>query len=75
MQKEDELTTDEKIKLAEQLFELGVERVSIAGGEPFASEDLYKFIEKCNENNIDVSISTNATLFTNKVIDKINISL
>lgn len=72
IQKEDELTTDEKIKLVEQLLKLGVERVSIAGGEPFASEDLYKFIEKCNEKDIDVSISTNATLFTNDVIDKIN---
>ena len=72
IQKEDELTTDEKIKLVEQLSKLGVERVSIAGGEPFASEDLYKFIEKCNEKDIDVSISTNATLFTNEVIDKIN---
>ena len=72
IQKKDELTIDEKIKLVEQLSKLGVERVSIAGGEPFVSEDLYKFIEKCNEKDIDVSISTNATLFTNEVIDKIN---
>lgn len=72
IKKEDELTIDEKIKLVEQLSKLGVERVSIAGGEPFASKDLYKFIEKCNEENIDVSISTNATLFTNEIINKIN---
>lgn len=72
IKKENELTLDEKIELVKQLSRLGVERVSIAGGEPFASSDLYEFIRKCNEENIDVSISTNATLFTNKVIDKIN---
>lgn len=72
IEKKEELTTNEKLKLVEQLAELGVERVSIAGGEPFASEDIYKFIEKCNEENIDVSISTNATLFDNETIDKVN---
>lgn len=72
VEKKEELTTVEKLKLIEQLAELGVERVSIAGGEPFASEDIYKFIEKCNEENIDVSISTNATFFDNEIIDKIN---
>lgn len=72
VEKKEELTTVEKLKLIEQLAELGVERVSIAGGEPFASEDIYKFIEKCNEENIDVSISTNATFFDNETIDKIN---
>ncbi len=72
IEKKEELTTNDKLKLVEQLAELGVERVSIAGGEPFASEDTYKFIEKCNEENIDVSISTNATLFDNETINKVN---
>lgn len=72
IENKDELTTYEKLKLVEQLAELGVERVSIAGGEPFASEDIYNFIGKCNEENIDVSISTNATLLNNEVIHKIN---
>ncbi len=72
IEKKEELTTNDKLKLVEQLAELGVERVSIAGGEPFASEDIYKFIEKCNEENIDVSISTNATLFDNETINKVN---
>lgn len=72
MENKEELTIYEKLRLIEQLAELGVERVSIAGGEPFASEDIYKFIEKCNEKDIDVSISTNATLFNNEVINRIN---
>lgn len=72
VERTEELTTDEKLKLVEQLAELGVERVSIAGGEPFASKDIYKFVQKCNRENIDVSISTNATLLNDETIDKIN---
>ena len=67
-----ELSLNEKIDLVEQLYDLGVERVSIAGGEPFASEDIYKFVEKCNEKKIDVSISTNGTYFNKDTIAKIN---
>ena len=67
-----ELSLKEKIDLVEQLYDLGVERVSIAGGEPFASEDIYKFVEKCNEKEIDVSISTNGTYFNKDTIAKIN---
>ena len=52
--------------------QLGVPRVSIAGGEPFACEDLYEFVKKCNQNDIGVSISTNGTMFDKKTIDKIN---
>lgn len=67
-----ELTLKEKLELVEQMAELGVERVSIAGGEPFCSEDLYDFIKKCNEYDIGVSISTNGTLFTKENINIIN---
>lgn len=67
-----ELSLREKINLVEQLSNLGVERISIAGGEPFASKDIYSFIEKCNEKEIDVSISTNGAYFDKNTIDKIN---
>ena len=67
-----ELSLNEKINLVEQLYDLGVERVSIAGGEPFASGDIYKFVEKCNDKEIDVSISTNGTYFNKDTIAKIN---
>ena len=73
IENKDELTLKEKIELIEQLSELGVEKISIAGGEPFASKDIYSFIKKCNKKNIDVSISTNGTYFDKDVIKKINL--
>ena len=70
--KSDELSLEEKLKLVDDIKELGISRVSIAGGEPFACKDLYDFVKKCNENDIGVSISTNGTLFDQETIDKIN---
>ena len=68
----EELTLKEKIDLIEQLSDLGVEKISIAGGEPFVSKDIYPFIKKCNDKDIDVSISTNGICFNKYVMEKIN---
>lgn len=70
---DNELSLEEKLKLVDYIKELGVPRVSIAGGEPFACKDLFEFVKKCNENDIGVSISTNGTFFSKDVIDKINL--
>lgn len=68
----DELTLDEKLNLIENIKKLGTKRISIAGGEPFVSPDLFPFLRICNENNIDVSITTNGTLFTKEIIETLN---
>ena len=65
------LSLEEKLDLVEQAKELGVQKISIAGGEPFFSEDIFKFIEKCNDNNIDVSITTNGTFINKETMEKI----
>lgn len=69
---EKELSLDEKIDLVYQAKQLGVQKISIAGGEPFTSEDIYAFIKECNNNDIDVSITTNGILINKNVIEKIN---
>lgn len=67
-----ELSKEEKLVLIEQLKELDVRRISIAGGEPFACEDFYSFIKNCRENEIEVSVSTNGTFFDEKTVKEIN---
>ena len=37
----EELSLEEKLKLVDYMKELGIPRVSIAGGEPFACKDLF----------------------------------
>lgn len=71
-QDNNELSLEEKLKLVDYIKELDVPRVSIAGGEPFACKDLFRFVKKCNENDIGVSISTNGTFFNEETIKRIN---
>lgn len=67
-----ELSLNEKLNLIKQAKELGVPKISIAGGEPFCSEDIYFFIEECNRNNINISITTNGTIFNKEMITQLN---
>ncbi len=70
--KESELTLEEKYDFVNQCVELGVGRISIAGGEPLCCPDLYPFLEYCKLKNLSVSITTNGTLLTNEIIEKLN---
>lgn len=67
-----ELTLDEKFNLIRQCAKIGVNRISIAGGEPFACKDLFPFIEECNIQGLGVSITTNGTLLNRDVVEKLN---
>ena len=72
VKRKDELSLDEKLYLISEIKKLGTNRISIAGGEPFICSDLFPFLHACKENNIDVSITTNGTLFTPSIIAQAN---
>ncbi|WP_270465240.1 radical SAM/SPASM domain-containing protein [Fusobacterium polymorphum] len=72
LQHVDELTLEEKLAMLEDFSSFGINKISIAGGEPFISEHLFPFLEKCLNLNIDVSITTNGTLLTQENISKLN---
>lgn len=67
-----ELSLAEKLTLISEIKKLGTQRISIAGGEPFICPDLFDVLDACRENNIDVSITTNGTLFTPAIISRLN---
>lgn len=69
---DNELSFDEKLNLISQLKELGVNRISIAGGEPLYCKDIFEFLENCKLNNISVSLTTNGTYLSKNVIEKLN---
>lgn len=71
-QKENELTLMQKKDLIKQIRTLGTKKISIAGGEPFICEDIFHFLKECNKYDIDVSMTTNGTLFTKEIIKKLN---
>lgn len=71
VKRKDELSLDEKLYLISEIKKLGTNRISIAGGEPFICPDLFPVLRECKENDIDVSITTNGTLFTPSIIAQV----
>jgi len=64
VKREGEISLQTVEQLAEQMFQLGICQISIAGGEPFLRSDLYDMIASFRNRNIDVSITTNGLCFS-----------
>lgn len=56
-------------KLAKQMNKLGICQISLAGGEPFTRDDIFKIINLFNVYNIDVSITTNGLCLTKEKVN------
>jgi molybdenum cofactor biosynthesis protein A len=78
------LTYEEMLRIAAIFSDLGIEKIRITGGEPFARKDLIEFLEKLslNDNINSISLTTNGILtkpFLPRLkdlgIDQINLSL
>jgi len=68
----EELSLKEKLKLAKEIGELGIEWVAISGGEPLIHKDLIPVIEKLRDYDVGVSISSNATVVDENVARKLS---
>ncbi len=64
MPDKDELTTEEKLRLIDQMGEEFVPFLAFAGGEPLVAPDLWKVLERCEQQGIHVTLATNGTLLT-----------
>lgn len=66
--RENELTTEECLRVAEQLADMGCRRVSLIGGEVFMRTD-WKIISKAlTDRNVKVSIITNGYIFSDDLV-------
>jgi radical SAM protein with 4Fe4S-binding SPASM domain len=65
------LTTQQYIKLLEQMHKSGAFFVILSGGEIFLRTDLFTIIEKAKELRLSVRLFTNGTLITREVAHKI----
>ncbi len=66
--RENELTTEECLNVADQLKELGCRRVSMIGGEVFMRGDWKQIVKRLTDHGICVNIITNGYLFKNDLI-------
>lgn len=56
------LTKFEILSLIHQMYDLGVERLGITGGEPFCDENLFSYLEYASKRIPTISIATNGYL-------------
>jgi radical SAM protein with 4Fe4S-binding SPASM domain len=68
----DELSTREICKVLDDLYELGVLSVTIAGGEPFLRPDINTILEHvCQLPGQQVVVVTNGTLLNKQMVDRL----
>jgi len=67
--RENELSTEECLDVADQLAELGCRRVSMIGGEIFMRRDWKQIVKRLSGRRIRVNIITNGFLFRKELID------
>lgn len=70
VKREEELSTEQALQLADQLGELGTERLTLSGGELFLRNDWHLIAERLKKHGVQVSLITNGYLIKEN-IDKI----
>ena len=66
-----EPSLNEVKKYIDQIVKWGIEEIDLSGGEPFCYKDIWKVIEYATKNRLKMNITTNASLFSLKQLDKI----
>lgn len=67
----DELNLDEKKDIIDQLAENDVVALAFSGGEPLMAPDFFEIASYASHNNMYVTLATNGTLLTEKIVDKL----
>lgn len=67
--RENELTTDECLRVADELINLGCKRVSMIGGEVFLRHDWKEIVRRLTGGGVSVNIITNGFLFSEAILD------
>ena len=66
-----ELTTEEALDLCDQIGELGLQWITLSGGEPLIRPDVCQLIERLRKNGVIPNIITNGWLLTEDLLDNI----
>lgn len=67
----EELTTEEKLAIVDQLDEANVATIAFSGGEPLMHKDLFKVAKYAADKGLYVSIATNGVLLTKETVRKL----
>ena len=67
----DELSTSEAKRVIEEIAGIGTPLLLFDGGEPLLRQDIYEFISHAKELGLDPVMSTNATLLSTEVAERL----
>lgn len=67
----DELTTEEKLSVVNELADAGVVSVAFSGGEPLMGRDFYRVAREVAKKGMYVALATNGVLITQEVARKL----
>jgi MoaA/NifB/PqqE/SkfB family radical SAM enzyme len=67
----DELTTEEILRIMDELAEAGCLELALTGGEPLARPDFFKIYEHAKARGFLVTLLTNGTLITEEIADRL----
>ena len=67
----DELTTEEKCGLIDQMADEFVPFVAFAGGEPLVARDIWAVFEHCRKRGIHMTLATNGTMLTPEICQRL----
>ena len=77
---DEEMTTDEVVRLLEVATEFDIEKVKFTGGEPMLRQDLEAIVRRCPE-DLSVSLTTNGTFLPGRAealveagVERVNVS-
>lgn len=68
-----ELSLNQKKQIVDQMVENKIFKLSIAGGEPLLSEDLFSFVEYAVQQGLSVSLTTNGTMISTTDLEQLNL--
>ncbi len=66
-----ELTTEEALKIVDQLADFGVTSLAFSGGEPLMRKDFFEVAQHAVESGLYVSLATNGTLLNKENVKKL----
>lgn len=67
----DELTTEEALKLCDEIGKLGLKQITLAGGEPTSRKDWHIIARRLYDNGVVPNIITNGWLIDEDILQKI----
>jgi len=70
----DELSTKERLKLVDRLYEAGVVSIAFSGGEPLMRPDFFEVAKHAANKGIYVALATNGTMINKETAEKLKMS-